>query len=114
MLQTLAADQYDVHTFREPAVIVPEWNISWPSTRGLINAVQVNYTAGYTVGGSPSDEKGQQDAVPDTVKTWMHARLATLFEQRQQIITGTIVNALPRAYVDGLLDEVVMSERVVG
>lgn len=113
VLQTLASDQYVTHPYREPAIVVPEWQVTWPSVRWLVDAVQVNYIAGYPVSGSPSDEAAQQAAVPESVKLWMHARMATLFEQREQIIIGTIVNDLPRAFVDGLLDELRLAEQAV-
>jgi hypothetical protein len=34
----------------------------------------------------------------------MQARISSLFENREQLVTGTIVAELPRAFVDGLLD----------
>ena len=113
-VQTLAADQYVVHTWREPGMVVPEYLVSWPSLRGVPNAVQVNYMAGYAAVGSPQEEAENQAGQPQTVKLWMHARLATLFENREQIVVGSTVADLPRAYVDGILDELVVHDRVTG
>ena len=113
VIQTLATDQYVVHSWREPAIIVPEWEALWPTVRGLVNAVQVNYVAGYPVVGSPEDEVAQQAAVPQNLKLWIASRLATLFENREQIIVGSSVAELPRSYADGLLDELVIGSRAV-
>lgn len=110
--QTLAADQYVVHDYREPALIVPAWSVAWPSTRDVMNAVQVNYAAGYAPVGSPTDEAAYQAAIPQNLKVWMQARLATLFEHREQIVTGTIVSELPRHFADGLLDDLIVGSRL--
>lgn len=110
--QTLAASQYVLHDWREPAVIVPAWQVTWPNTRYLLNAVKVNYTAGYAPVGSPTDETAYQYSVPATLKTWIAARIATLYENREQIITGTIVQEIPRTHADGLLDELVVGTRL--
>jgi uncharacterized phiE125 gp8 family phage protein len=53
VLQTLAADRYDVDTDREPGRVVPAYNCSWPSIRGDMNGIIVTYTAGY---GSDADD----------------------------------------------------------
>lgn len=111
--QTLAADQYDVHAWREPAAIIPAYQVVWPAYRPALDAIQVNFRAGYPESGSPSDEAAQQAGQPPALKTWMQARLATLFDQREQVVIGRTVAALPRAFADGLLDELVLGSRVV-
>ena len=45
--QTLAADQYTVITDGFLGRIVPAYQVSWPSTRGHVQDVTVNYVAGY-------------------------------------------------------------------
>lgn len=110
--QTLAADQYVVHSDREPALIVPAWQVTWPSTRALINAVEVNYIAGYAPVGSPVGEAEHQAGQPASVKLWMHARLATLYANREQLVASNLVK-IPPAFADGLLDSLVLGERVV-
>jgi uncharacterized phiE125 gp8 family phage protein len=109
--QTLAADQYEVHAWREPALIVPEWEVSWPSTRAALDAVRVSYTAGYAPVGSPDDEAAQQAGVPENLKLWMKARLATLYANREQLAPGNQV-AIPRNFADGLLDELIVGTRI--
>lgn len=112
--QTLAADQYVVHDYREPAVVVPAWEVTWPAIRAVMDAVRVDYIAGYAGPGSPNDPDSQRAGVPENLKLWMQARLATMFEIREQVIVGGAVAALARHHVDGLLDDLVLADRVVG
>lgn len=100
--QTLSTSLYDAHTWREPGVIVPHWNEVWPSHRGVPDAIRVNYTAGYAYG-SPSGEADQQSVLPASLKLWMQARIATLFENREQLITANQVK-IPEHFCDGILD----------
>lgn len=103
VLQTVDAADYEVDTYSEPGKVQPAYLENWEGTRNVFNAVQVRYVAGYPVG-SPQDEAAYRENVPAEVKLWMHARIATLWKQREQLVTGTIVQALPRDFADGLLD----------
>jgi uncharacterized phiE125 gp8 family phage protein len=103
----LSAEDYDVLFEFTPSYVVPSYQVTWPSTRASPRAWQIDYTAGYAAG-SPGDETDQQTAMPPQFVTWMHARIATLYEQREQIITGTIVATLPHAFADGLLDDLIV------
>lgn len=108
--QTLSTDLYDVHTDREPGVIVRGYQDTWPTVRLRPDAVKVNYTAGYAYG-SPTGEADQQSVLPANLKLWMHARLSTLYENREQIIAATQVQ-IPRDFCDGLLDSLVLGSRL--
>ena len=110
-LQTLAASQYSVHDEAEPAFIIPAYQVTWPTIRQVPDAIQITFTAGYAVG-SPPDEAAAQENVPKILKLWMQTKLATLFENREQIISGTIVAKLPRDYTDGLLDSITVGTRL--
>lgn len=66
----------------------------WPSTYDRPDAVVVRYTAGRT---SP-------DLLLSSTCEWILAYVATSYENREQIITGTIVSPLPRDFLDGKLD----------
>lgn len=110
-LQDMTAANYVVHTWSEPGIIVPAWNVTWPTVRQVPGAIQVAYTAGYPTG-SPPDEASQQGMQPDTLRLWMQARISTLFENREQLIVGSDVRALPRDFVDGLLDPLVLGQRL--
>lgn len=116
--QTLAADQYTLHDFREPGFIVPAWvdgsPVIWPLLRGVPNAVQVTWKAGFPPVGSPQDEAAHQAGQPDTLKHWIEARVATLWENREKLVVGAGGNVieLPRSHADGILDELVVGTRI--
>ena len=110
--QTLAADQYIVYANEIPALITPAYQVSYPSTRAVPDAVRVEYVAGYVPIGSPDDDAAKRLALPDDLKTWINMRIATLYENREQLIVGTIVAELPRAFTDGLLDPLVLGRRL--
>lgn len=109
--QTLAADQYEVHDESEPAFIVPGYNIVWPSIRVRPDTLQIEYVAGYA-SGSPDDEDGQQETIPKALRQWMVTKIATLFENREQIVIGTTVTKIPHDFTDGLLDAFVVGTRM--
>lgn len=104
-LQTLTGSpsQFQVDTDHEPGRVWPLYQESWPSTLDELNAVRIRFTAGYI-----------RSQVPAEFKLWVQARIATLFEQREQLITGTIVNDIPRAFADGLLDGLITADRIAG
>ena len=92
--QTLDALLYAVDTDSEPGLVVPAYGESWPSTRYEVNAVRVRFVAGY---GDASD-------VPEALKTWAKIRVGTLYAQREALVVGQTVMAVPRDFVDALLD----------
>lgn len=110
-LQTLATDQYDVYTHCEPGLVVPAYNVSWPSIRSQPDALQITYTAGYA-SGSPTDEAAAQEVLPASLRVWMESKLATLFEQREQLVIGASVAPLPRDFTDALLDPLIVGTRL--
>ncbi len=109
--QTLATDQYVVHSDREPGLVVPAWAVTWPSLRGVMDAVKVNYRAGYAAVGSPDNEAAYQAGLPAKLKLWIHARAATLNENREQIVAANQTR-IPRDFADGLLDSLIVGSRL--
>lgn len=86
---------WQVDTYSEPGRVAPLAGGSWPSAGSeALGAVRIQFVAGYAA----------PNLIPRLVRLWMQTRIATLFENREQLITGTIVSPLPRAFVDGLLD----------
>jgi uncharacterized phiE125 gp8 family phage protein len=83
--QTLDAATYDVDTYAEPGVVRLAFGKSWPSTRDEANAVTIRFVCGYT----------SANEVPMPIKQAMLLQLRHLYEQRDTIIKGTIVKALP-------------------
>jgi uncharacterized phiE125 gp8 family phage protein len=104
-LQTVAAADYQVDTYRAPGLVKPAYGATWPATRsGDYNAVQVRFQAGYAEIGSPSGED-PANGVPELVRQWILVRVAQLYEHREAVVTGTMLTAMPRDFVDGLLDQ---------
>lgn len=100
VLQTIDPSDYEVNTEREPGQVKPAYGETWAYTRSVFNAVQIVYQAGYAPTGSPTDYR---ENIPASLKLWMHARLATLYEARQQLVDNRTVE-IPRNFADGLLD----------
>ena len=109
--QTLAAETYAVHTWREPGIVVRAYGETWPVVRSDADAIRVNYTAGY-VYGSPNGEADQQAVLPPALKVWIEARLTTLYDNRSQLMRDGRV-AIPRDLCDGLLDSLVLGGRII-
>ena len=109
--QTLATTEYVVHTEYEPGIIIPAWDVVWPTIRRVPNAVQILFTAGYAPG-SPSDEASNQEVMPAKLRLWMESKMSTHNEFREQIIAGTIVEKIPRDFTDGLLDSLIIGSRL--
>lgn len=109
-LQTLSAALYEVNTYEQPGEVRPIATASWPATGLVYNAVQIRYRAGYAENGESGSPTDLAYNVPAAVKVWMQARLATLYEHREQMIVGATVNPIPRNFADGLLDALVMGD----
>lgn len=83
----------------EPARIEPFYGTYWPATAPVSGAVRVCYTAGYASIGSP-----EIACVPPAAKIWMRAVIATLYDKRDQLVMGNVVE-IPHAFGVGLLDD---------
>lgn len=81
--QTLDQESYRVVTSTKPGFIEPAYGCSWPSTRDVSAAVEVQFKAGY--GATPS-------AVPAHYLAYIRLLLAKMWEFRSPIVTGTIVS----------------------
>lgn len=93
-LQTLASTEYQVVISELVGYIQPAYGKSWPACRVQPDSVVIAYTCGY----------GDAAAVPVSLKSWIKMAVATLYAQREAIITGTIVAEVPRDFFAGLLD----------
>jgi uncharacterized phiE125 gp8 family phage protein len=99
--QTLATDQYDVDAVSQPGWVVPI-TTGWPFVvwQG-INAVRIRYVAGYAPGtNSPANST---DNIPGAIKAAIRLYLGQLYDQREDIVVGTIVNKVPSGSVQSLL-----------
>ena len=80
------AAKYIVDVNREPGRIALAFDQIWPDTRNQINAVEVEFVAGY----GDSDED-----VPEEIRHAIKIMVSHLFEVREPIIVGTIVSNVP-------------------
>lgn len=97
--QTLSGTAYSIDDRTEPGYLTPSSDNDWPDTNDQINAVTIQYVAGYPLsGGSPT--------TPDAIKTWIKMRVASMYENREAIMVDQRAGLveLPRTFVDGLLD----------
>lgn len=90
--QTWSSSNYTVDTLNTPAKIVPAYSVVWPTTRDIINAVEVIYVAGY----------GNPPSVPAELKAAIRMLVAHWYETREPINVGNIVNPIPET-VDALV-----------
>lgn len=77
--QTLAQAAYQV-TGTEPAMILPAYGTTWPTTRWQPEAVKVRFIAGYAPGaGSPTDYR---ENVPQAIRQAMLLLITHWYENR--------------------------------
>lgn len=84
-VQTLDPVDYYVDKVTKPGYIVPAAGKRWPSTFGRVNAVTVNFTAGY----GPTDE-----TVPSEVKHYILARLQQQFDPSSKVTKADLTGLL--------------------
>jgi uncharacterized phiE125 gp8 family phage protein len=82
----LAASEYQVDAKSQPGRVYPAWGKSWPATRDVPNAVELRFVAGY--GNAIED-------VPEEIRQAIKVMVNTGFQNREEIVTGTIVAAIP-------------------
>jgi uncharacterized phiE125 gp8 family phage protein len=85
-LQTLASTEYTVDASSEPGRIKPAYGKYWPVTRKELNAVRISFKAGF---GDDAED------VPATIRQAMLMLIAHLYENREPVNIGNIVNNLP-------------------
>jgi uncharacterized phiE125 gp8 family phage protein len=76
-----------------PGRLMPLYGSSWPTATPEAGSVRIRFTAGYAPG-----------KIPRRVRLWMQQRISSWYEFREHIVAGS-ANALPRDFVDGLLDD---------
>ncbi len=83
--QTLNADQYELDPAREPGLIQKKYEVTWPDTRTIQNAVYIEAIYGY----------GAAAAVPDSIKAAMKLLIGHWYENREEVVTGIIATPIP-------------------
>lgn len=84
--QTLDPESYIVDTASEPARIVPAYGTVWPRTQRRINAVEVEFVAGY----------GEPHQVPRTAKQAVLLLTGHWYANREAV--GTVGSEIALAY----------------
>jgi uncharacterized phiE125 gp8 family phage protein len=99
--QTLGITDYEVDAASQPGWIVPVIT-GWPTSLWTgINAVRIRYVAGYDPDtNSPIDYAAN---VPPSIKQAMLLQIGEYYDNREDIIVGTVVNKLPVGGVESLL-----------
>ena len=91
VLQTLSSALYAVEApvgdFAEPGRIVLNYGEVYPGTYAQLNAVEVEFVAGY----------GTTSAVPGLMKAALLLVVGELFERREDAVTGTSIAEVPLA-----------------
>lgn len=90
---TWASSNYIVSTSREPGQITPAYSVAWPTVRSVTDAVRVRFVAGY----------GLAVSVPMALKQAMLLLIGHWFENREDVIIGTISKRIEMA-VEALLE----------
>lgn len=91
ILRTLHPDDWTLDKASNPGYIVPAVGKAWPATYGRVNALVVNYTAGYGA---------DEESVPANVQMYILARLIEQFDP-----SGREFKESPQSrYAHGLLD----------
>lgn len=90
---------YQADIYREPGVVMPVYLGLWPTPRYDLDSVKITYVCGYA----------SLSLIPANLKTWMHARIATLYDNRTQLVRSGKVR-IPWNFADGLLDSLVVPD----
>lgn len=98
--QTIASTEYVVDDVSEPGWVVPAIG-GWPSTFDGINAVRVQFVAGYAPDtNSPVDLAAN---VPPSIKQAILLLTGQYYDNREDIVVGTTVYRLPTGASESLL-----------
>ena len=85
--QTLSSTKYRVDTKRLVARVTPAYAETWPTTRPITNAVEIDFTAGY--GDAASD-------VPEPIKQAIKILVATWYDPgRAEVVLGPNALRIP-------------------
>jgi uncharacterized phiE125 gp8 family phage protein len=90
VLTTWSATEYQVNTGHEPGRITTVTGYSYPSTYDRLGAVEIAYVAGYGGAGEGTCPRAMYDA--------MYLMIGHLYENREAVVTGTIMTTAPIGY----------------
>lgn len=78
--RTVSSTYYDVDVASRPGRLVPAWGYTWPATYPRLNAVNVEFSAGY----------GDADDVPETIRQAILLLVGHWYANREAVAVGTI------------------------
>lgn len=88
--------QFEIDRFNEPELLIPPYNMTWPSARTHAGSVRILYEAGYSL---PNDSPTEYEMLPYTLKCAMLLMLGHLYENREDTARGeggaTLLNEIP-------------------
>lgn len=87
---TLDPQDYYLDAVSEPGYLVPAAGRAWPDTQDRINAVEVEFTAGY-----PASQ------IPEPIAQWILLAVGDLYDNRARSSDRPVV---PQNFADALLD----------
>jgi uncharacterized phiE125 gp8 family phage protein len=85
--QTMDAADYQVDEYSAPPRLAPAPGKTWPTTREQMNAVAVEYSAGYGPGGAD---------VPEPIRQAILLDVQDAYDNRGTLIVGTVSSKLAR------------------
>lgn len=100
--QTMLSGAYTVDADSEPGRVYPAYGTFWPLALDAPGSVTVRFSCGWV---SPY-------GIPESIRTWIKVRVATLYAQAESLVIGQTVAEAPRSYVDCLLDRYIVPEVV--
>ena len=92
VLQNVSPTDYVLDQDTLPGWVLPAYNVSWPDTYDMAQAVIIRFVAGYGAAGS---------SVPANIRMWISAQVKAAYENPSSLMDGKYV-CLP--FLDGLLD----------
>lgn len=84
--QTLSASLYQTDLANRQGRIAPAYGEDWPTYRRVMNAVEVDFKAGWGT---------TADAVPMPIRRAISVMVATWYENAEAVVTGTIATKIP-------------------
>lgn len=86
--QTWGASNYVVDSAAEPGLIFPAYNVVWPTTRDMPNAVEIQFVAGY---GASSTY------IPEAIRQAGLLQIGHWYANRESVAVGASVQTMPQA-----------------
>ena len=91
--QPLANTVYEYDITVEPGIVRLKYDQTWPNTIDHANAVTIRYTCGWLTAA----------AIPYSLKAWLNLYVSHLYDNREMLNIGNLVNELP--FFDCLLNQ---------